>query len=121
MISRFLYKNLILYVVLSFLALPKIEAVQRRTECDDWANAGECDANPNYMWEHCTKSCTKIEEALHRDIGDIHTFYELKAKDINGNMVDFQEFQGKVTIIVNVASQCGEFIDSFCSLIYNLS
>ena len=32
--------------------------------CPDWANSGECDRNPNYMLQYCTKSCDeKIKNA----------------------------------------------------------
>ncbi len=35
-------------------------------------------------------------------------FYDLKAKDIDGNEVDFKDrFGGKVVLITNVASACG--------------
>merc|ERR1711862_132803 len=36
-----------------------------------------------------------------------YDFYDLSARDINGKLVDFSEFQGKVVVIVNVASYCG--------------
>jgi len=28
--------------------------------CYEWATAGECDANPLYMWESCKRSCTEL-------------------------------------------------------------
>lgn len=36
-----------------------------------------------------------------------NSFYEIREKDINGLIVDFAQFQGKVVYIVNVASHCG--------------
>jgi len=35
-------------------------------------------------------------------------FFSFKGKDIKGNDVDFSEFKGKVTLIVNSASQCSQ-------------
>jgi len=35
------------------------------------------------------------------------SFYELSAENIQGQKVDFDQFKGKVVLIVNVASYCG--------------
>jgi len=35
------------------------------------------------------------------------SFYDLKAKDISGEMIDFSQFKGKKVLIVNTASKCG--------------
>ncbi|CAG9466111.1 unnamed protein product [Pedinophyceae sp. YPF-701] len=35
------------------------------------------------------------------------SFYDLKAKDINGGDVDFSSLKGNVCVVVNVASACG--------------
>jgi len=35
----------------------------RDLQCGGWAEAGECDKNPNYMLKNCKKSCTKCSEA----------------------------------------------------------
>ena len=35
------------------------------------------------------------------------SFYDFKAKDINGNEVSMSSYDGKVVLIVNVASSCG--------------
>jgi glutathione peroxidase len=35
------------------------------------------------------------------------SFYEFKAPDIDGKMVDFSRFKGKKVMVVNVASKCG--------------
>ena len=44
------------------------------------------------------------------------SFFDLKANDAQGNLVDFQEFKGKVVLGVNVASQCGETDRSYVGL-----
>ena len=38
---------------------------------------------------------------------DITFFFDLEANDIDGTVVHFSEFKGKVTVVVNVASYCG--------------
>ncbi|GHB49573.1 glutathione peroxidase [Mongoliitalea lutea] len=35
------------------------------------------------------------------------TIYDFKMKDINGDEIDFSQFQGKKLLLVNVASRCG--------------
>ena len=35
----------------------------RDLQCGGWAEAGECDKNPNYMLKNCKKSCTECSEA----------------------------------------------------------
>ena len=35
------------------------------------------------------------------------SFYDFKAKDINGNEVSMSNYKNKVVLIVNVASSCG--------------
>lgn len=35
------------------------------------------------------------------------SFYQLEAKDIDGNVVALKQYEGKVALVVNVASKCG--------------
>jgi glutathione peroxidase-family protein len=37
----------------------------------------------------------------------VDSFFDLSAPDLQGNVVNFNDFRGKVTIITNVASRCG--------------
>jgi glutathione peroxidase len=37
----------------------------------------------------------------------VNSFFDLSAPDLQGNVVDFNNFRNKVTIITNVASRCG--------------
>lgn len=61
------------------------------------------------MQSSCAASCDKFEQARLADQKELEgvTFFDLKAKDINGNDFDFASLKGKVTIITNVASFCG--------------
>jgi len=83
-------------------------------ECDGWASAGECTLNPRYMLENCPHVCGRqaeldreMVEEIEKQIGHINSFYELEAEDIDRNVVKFDQFKGKVTVITNVASACG--------------
>ena len=62
------------------------------------------------MYENCATSCEKMEQSAaesQRQLATIGSFFDLEAKDIHGNTIKFEQFRGKVTIIVNVASYCG--------------
>ncbi|MBI3501704.1 MAG: glutathione peroxidase [Bacteroidetes bacterium] len=39
--------------------------------------------------------------------GDKKSFYDFKAKDLEGNDVDLHKYKGKKILVVNVASECG--------------
>jgi glutathione peroxidase-family protein len=43
-----------------------------------------------------------------KKIANINSFFDLEALDIDKNVVKFDQFKGKVTVITNVASYCGE-------------
>jgi hypothetical protein len=67
-----------------------------------------------FMHQYCSQAChdqvrrerlQKLEET--RPIAN--SFFELVAEDIDGNIVDFEKFKGKVTVVANVASECGEY------------
>ena len=47
----------------------------------------------------------------------IKSFFDLSAKDINGNTVSFDKFRGEVTILTNVASKCGYTASHYKSLV----
>ena len=44
------------------------------------------------------------------------TFYDLSDKDIKGNTVSMSTFQGKVLVLVNVASECGRTHSNYTQL-----
>jgi glutathione peroxidase len=53
-------------------------------------------------------------------VGSVNSFYDLKEKDINGRVVDFSSYKGKVVYVVNVASYCG-YTQSNYDLVSRLS
>eukprot|EP00549_Striatella_unipunctata_P012183 CAMPEP_0118698160 /NCGR_PEP_ID=MMETSP0800-20121206/15022_1 /TAXON_ID=210618 ORGANISM="Striatella unipunctata, Strain CCMP2910" /NCGR_SAMPLE_ID=MMETSP0800 /ASSEMBLY_ACC=CAM_ASM_000638 /LENGTH=226 /DNA_ID=CAMNT_0006597901 /DNA_START=76 /DNA_END=759 /DNA_ORIENTATION=+ len=73
--------------------------------CDFWADEGECDANPTYMWKSCETACEKIDKE--RNVGVAASFYDLEAKDIHGKPISFEKYKDKVVVITNVATYCG--------------
>jgi glutathione peroxidase len=48
---------------------------------------------------------------------DIASFFDLEAKDIDGELINFGEFKGKVTVVVNVASHCGYTESHYAGLV----
>lgn len=71
---------------------------------------GECEANPVFMHENCPVACDRLREVKSEQdarLASVGSFFELDARDIDGNLVRFSQFEGKVTVIVNVASYCG--------------
>jgi len=72
---------------------------------------GECDSNPKYMLVNCATSCVaeiKKQKAMKARVEAVQSFYDLQAKDIDGNVVDFgKAFKNKVVVVANVASECG--------------
>jgi glutathione peroxidase len=78
--------------------------------CAEWAERGECAANPAFMLVSCATSCAAIkaqEQAERDELKGISSFFELSAQDIDGKEIKFDQFRGQVTILTNVASYCG--------------
>lgn len=64
------------------------------------------------MRVNCKRSCDEYDRAqkgvdIREEIAHINSFYELSAMDIDNKEFKFSELEGKVTVIVNVASYCG--------------
>ena len=62
------------------------------------------------MLQSCATSCDRAaKQALNdaKELQNIDSVFDLSAKDIHGQTIDFSKFRGQVTIIVNVASYCG--------------
>jgi len=99
-----------LFLTIFLLSSPKNYAQELDDEdCMYMALEGECDENPDMMLDECGPSICKEwkDEFGGVDLDKIDSFYDLSAKDIDGNVVDFDEFRGKIVLIANVASYCG--------------
>lgn len=61
------------------------------------------------MSTSCAASCDTIAKAALADAKELEglTFFDLQAKDIDGNVLEFSTLKDKITIITNVASYCG--------------
>lgn len=102
----------LLFAVLAVTILPadaQIKDKDRR--CKSWADAGECDTNPGYMRNDCQASCESWDRKMgienDADVSYVSSVFQLSARDIDGENFYFENLRGKITVVVNVASQCG--------------
>jgi glutathione peroxidase-family protein len=73
-----------------------------------------------YMLSNCAKSCDEMAKQALKDAKEleaIESFFDLKANDIHGKLLDFGKFRGQVTLVVNVASECGYTDSHYRSLV----
>ena len=98
--------SLLLTLLSSAAAVP----ADTKPECKAWSEAGECETNSEFMNANCATSCDeagKAAEANAAKIADIESFFDLSAKNIEGEVIQFSELEGMITVITNVASHCG--------------
>jgi len=57
------------------------------------------------MWANCVYGI--VLSAVVGFAAAADSFYSFTVKDIQGNDVDLKQYEGKVTLVVNTASQCG--------------
>jgi len=66
--------------------------------CGHKAFLGDCEDDPEYMSENCKKECEEwTEEMDNHNLENFNSFYDLSAKDIDGNLVSFEQFREKVS------------------------
>lgn len=112
-----------LIILISFSSvIPFLYADDSFTEedCVGWAEDGECEENPGWMWKNCEEACQAQRDGQDSDsesVEGVKSFYELKAYDIGGNEIDFRQFEGKIVVITNVASYCGRTDQHYSELI----
>lgn len=111
---HFATKNFRFSLVLALIAITILQTNASKDNdrrCKGWADAGECESNPNYMRNNCQASCEawdrKMGVEMNEAVAGIDNFFQLSARDIDGNNFDFENLRGKVTVVVNVASHCG--------------
>jgi glutathione peroxidase len=81
-------------------------------ECDQYADKGLCEDNryEDTMLRQCQQACHRQNRKLRLEKLGYTTatsFYDLTAKTLDGNVIDFEQFRGKVVVVTNVASYCG--------------
>jgi glutathione peroxidase len=62
------------------------------------------------MRTSCATSCERVAHQASGDATELQSvgsFFDLRANDIHGTRIDFKQFDNKVTVVVNVASECG--------------
>lgn len=99
---------MLLATTLAFLGYAAAE--DSHQNCKMWAEAGECEKNPGFMLTSCRTSCDLVAMSALEDskkLSAISSFFDLAANDIFGESVEFKNFRGQVTVLVNVASECG--------------
>lgn len=72
------------------------------------------------MLSNCAKSCDDMAQQVLNDskeLEGIQSFFDLHANDLHGKTLDFRQFQGQVTLVVNVASECGYTDSHYKSLV----
>jgi len=81
--------------------------------CKNLAESGACLNNQKEMFENCRQECIEWEEKkrhVQRESIDEEdrSLYELNAIDHKGRNMSFEDFEGYITIIVNMPKLCGK-------------
>ena len=69
------------------------DLVDHDENCQEWAEEGECKANPDYMLENCEKSCAAVQDAENSNAVDQQSFFDLDALDIDENAFHFSQLR----------------------------
>eukprot|EP00545_Synedropsis_sp_CCMP1620_P008364 CAMPEP_0119005758 /NCGR_PEP_ID=MMETSP1176-20130426/1913_1 /TAXON_ID=265551 /ORGANISM="Synedropsis recta cf, Strain CCMP1620" /LENGTH=222 /DNA_ID=CAMNT_0006957599 /DNA_START=12 /DNA_END=680 /DNA_ORIENTATION=- len=96
--------------LLLLLSVIAASLADKHDHCSEWAEMGECEKNPGFMIPDCPDACRRLAEIQTEQdsrIRSVGSFFDLEARDIDGKLMKFSQFEGKVTVIVNVASYCG--------------
>lgn len=111
-----MHQLMMIVLILLYLSLPgaseKLIRLPSKTECRRLASHDNC--MTDLMQKYCKPACTEqhhLEVLVQSGIVSIpktKSFYDLHALDIEENPVDFKQFRGKVVLVTNVASYCGE-------------
>jgi len=88
-----------------------IAVVDRLDNCEELMRKGECSTNAEKMKKECPASCRKWQESVQtvkyaRVDDGAPSFFELSAKNSTGHIVNFQRFEGYLTIVANTMKSC---------------
>ena len=112
----------LLLLISSLLCLATTQAVEpdKNKDCGHWADVGECEKNAAYMLTNCATSCSLIQQKAEdtaAELASITSFFDLSAPTLGGKDLKFETLRGGVTIVANVASQCGYTESHYKSLV----
>ena len=69
-------------------------------------------AHSRHSYQHFTSILNKLFAVNARGMSSTAPFYALSAKDIKGDDFPFSQLEGKVVLVVNVASKVGHYSNS---------
>lgn len=81
-----------------------------KKECKQKADQGDCEVVPQklFMKENCPATCREPYRKGVRFLQDGETsFFDLSAKTAEGKLIDFDRFDGYVTLVADESSLCG--------------
>lgn len=89
-------------------------------DCAKRAEAGECEKNPDHMFKTCPISCEKqpgiVKSFQKKYVRGDPLFFDLSAGTAEGNVIDFERFEGYLTLIVDVARDCAHMDDFYTQM-----
>ena len=81
-----------------------------KKECKEKADKGDCEMMPDriFMRENCPATCREPYRKGIRFYESGHqSFFDLSAKSADGAFIDFDRFEGSVTLVTDEFSLCG--------------
>jgi len=93
------------------VSLGDLVVKDERSDCMSAVNRGHCRTEPEEMMKGCRKSCADYERNRSKfDYflvdEDEESFFDLNAKTFTGKHLDFEQFDGYVTIVTTMAKLC---------------
>lgn len=80
--------------------------------CAQMANEGKCKTQPKIALEFCAKACHVLEmskayyQTIELDDEDEESFFDLRAKNWTGSVLNFNGFDGYITSVINIGITC---------------
>lgn len=81
-----------------------------KDDCAERVKLGECASNTEQMLKDCRKSCAE-QNPMKIDTFNVEgegneSFFDLSAKTYSGDVINFNRFEGYVTLVINMAKMC---------------